>query len=286
MMLWRLIGLVMLPLPALGAGDLVYLTDMHRSEWHFSGSRVICDLSHQINEYGTAHFYQQAGGKLGFRIDSLQAVHKKSTAVMLETLPPWVEKKIDWHTEQVAVNTGMQPIRLDYRQSAWLLNTLDGGRYASFDFRDWESSKYNIRVSLNTVKFRTAYAEFRSCTNALLPYTFDDIRLSELRFPTNVHKLSKNNRRQLERLVTFIKETDEPIEVTIKGHADSIHTRRYNRTLSARRADSVYDYLVKSGVPKERVRKIAYGEKRPKASNKTASGRAVNRRVEVTLNWG
>jgi len=74
------------------------------------------------------------------------------------------------------------------------------------------------------------------------------------------------------------------LEVVIDvGHADSIGADAYNQKLSERRAGAVKAYLVSKGVQASRVYTEGKGEKQPLASNKTAEGRARNRRVEIEV---
>lgn len=69
--------------------------------------------------------------------------------------------------------------------------------------------------------------------------------------------------------------------ISVEGHADSTGTDAHNQRLSEQRADSVRDFIVAQGVAAARVRATGYGETRPKASNTTAEGRQLNRRVEI-----
>jgi OOP family OmpA-OmpF porin len=74
------------------------------------------------------------------------------------------------------------------------------------------------------------------------------------------------------------------LEVVIAiGHADSIGSDAYNQRLSVRRAESVKAYLVSKGIEGNRVYTEGKGEKQPVAENKTAGGRAKNRRVEIEV---
>ncbi len=73
------------------------------------------------------------------------------------------------------------------------------------------------------------------------------------------------------------------VKVIIEGHTDSIGSVEYNQKLSERRAKAVYDYFVSKGVAADRMKMVGYSELRPKASNKTAKGRAINRRVEINV---
>lgn len=74
------------------------------------------------------------------------------------------------------------------------------------------------------------------------------------------------------------------LEVVIAvGHTDSIGTDAYNQKLGLRRAEAVKAYLVSRGIEKNRVYTESKGERQPVADNKTAAGRAKNRRVEIEV---
>jgi outer membrane protein OmpA-like peptidoglycan-associated protein len=69
----------------------------------------------------------------------------------------------------------------------------------------------------------------------------------------------------------------------ISGHTDSAGDDEANQSLSERRAQTCYLYLMRKEVPPSRMSHTGYGESRPVASNSTAAGRAQNRRVEFEL---
>lgn len=71
------------------------------------------------------------------------------------------------------------------------------------------------------------------------------------------------------------------LQVDVAGHTDWVGTDGYNQGLSERRAGSVKQYLIRKGVDGARITTYAYGETRPKATNETDEGRALNRRAEV-----
>ena len=87
----------------------------------------------------------------------------------------------------------------------------------------------------------------------------------------------------LDRLVAFMNENKDK-KVALSGYTDNIGTEAYNLKLSDRRWMSVRDYVAKKGVESGRVSGQGFGESKPIADNKTAAGRAKNRRVEIKVN--
>ncbi|HQB22047.1 MAG TPA: OmpA family protein, partial [Bacteroidales bacterium] len=71
--------------------------------------------------------------------------------------------------------------------------------------------------------------------------------------------------------------------IEVRGHTDNVGTESYNRTLSMKRAQAVYDYLISSGIDKKRMKYRGFGTKVPVASNETEEGRSLNRRVEIMI---
>jgi len=71
--------------------------------------------------------------------------------------------------------------------------------------------------------------------------------------------------------------------IRVEGFTDSIGSASYNERLSERRADSVSNYLENLGVRGDRIDAIGYGESHARATNSTASGRQLNRRVEIHI---
>ncbi len=78
--------------------------------------------------------------------------------------------------------------------------------------------------------------------------------------------------------------TDNPtFKVDIEGHTDSTGSAEKNHVLSHDRANSVKAYLISKGVDESRMAIQGFGPDQPIAPNKTAAGRAKNRRVEMKL---
>lgn len=102
-------------------------------------------------------------------------------------------------------------------------------------------------------------------------------------FKTNDAVLLEIAKRQLSKVAEALQEQDESKKIVIEGHTDSRGSDRANRTLSQSRADSVRSYLISQGVSSGRITAIGKGESEPIANNKSADGRANNRRVEIIV---
>lgn len=106
------------------------------------------------------------------------------------------------------------------------------------------------------------------------------VQIEGANFDTNSARLLKSATPKLDDVVSFAaKYPDAKLEVS--GHTDNRGNKAYNQKLSERRADAVKEYLVKKGVAAGRISTKGYGFDQPVADNKTAEGRAKNRRVEI-----
>ncbi len=98
-------------------------------------------------------------------------------------------------------------------------------------------------------------------------------------FDFNKSNLTRNSVNILNRVAQQEYNLDDAL--LIRGHADHIGTVEYNHELGMRRAESVSQYLQQRNIDFERISLESKGKLEPIATNSTAEGRALNRRVEI-----
>ena len=101
-------------------------------------------------------------------------------------------------------------------------------------------------------------------------------------FDTGKSSFQKETNSILQAMTVIFKEYPKA-DFVIAGHTDSVGSDSSNQLLSERRASAVRDYLISNGIDAARLTSAGFGESKPIDSNTTRSGRANNRRVEVTL---
>jgi outer membrane protein OmpA-like peptidoglycan-associated protein len=103
-------------------------------------------------------------------------------------------------------------------------------------------------------------------------------------FETGKDVIKPESFKNLNDLVTILNDFPEA-SVEIQGHTDDVGADNANLLLSQSRANSVKKYLIEHGVSEGRLTANGYGETKPIADNKTAAGKALNRRVEFVLTY-
>lgn len=105
-----------------------------------------------------------------------------------------------------------------------------------------------------------------------------------VKFGFNRSNLSAEAKAALDAFAKTLLAENKNVYVEIQGHTDSIGSAEYNLSLGQARAEAVMRYLnMQHGFPLHRMSAISYGKFKPIADNKTAEGRAKNRRVTLVL---
>ena len=108
------------------------------------------------------------------------------------------------------------------------------------------------------------------------------INIGDLLFATGKYDLTEKARESLARIAGII-ESHPGLHLVVEGYTDNTGSPEFNEKLSNQRADAVHDFLIQQGVNPQDITAVGYGENFPVASNSTAQGRALNRRVELVV---
>jgi outer membrane protein OmpA-like peptidoglycan-associated protein len=101
-------------------------------------------------------------------------------------------------------------------------------------------------------------------------------------FASNSSNINSNFTSVLDSVSLVLEEYNQTI-IVVSGHTDSSGSAQHNQKLSEDRAGSVANYLRGQKILSDRLETVGFGETQPAVTNKTAAGRELNRRVEITL---
>ncbi len=102
-------------------------------------------------------------------------------------------------------------------------------------------------------------------------------------FDTGKATIQARSNALLDQIASILGSHPEIAQLQVEGHTDNTGDAAFNRTLSADRAKSVVDYLVKKGLVADRLKPVGFGPDRPAEDNATAKGKEANRRVEFNI---
>ena len=186
----------------------------------------------------------------------------------------------------VALQNGRQQALNQLKQRDGQIETLNQ-RVAELEGRTYKEKADKERLAaekrfnelFNKVQgyFSSDEAEVYKKVNTLV------IRLKAIRFPVGQAVIMPDNYALLKKVEMAIGTFGAP-DVVIEGHTDSTGSQAKNQQLSQSRADSVKQYLVANyTLPASKYTAVGYGSSRPLASNQTAAGRAINRRIDMVI---
>ena len=112
----------------------------------------------------------------------------------------------------------------------------------------------------------------------------ETIVVRDVHFEFNSAKLTAADKDKLNVIAARLKKDAANAQLKATGYTDSVGSDAYNLKLSKERAQSVVEYLIASGIPRNQFASVAgAGESSPVASNQTPEGRAQNRRTEIQI---
>ena len=170
-------------------------------------------------------------------------------------------------------------------QLAYLTNQRGEVAKQTIALRTAEGELKNAAAQRAQAKLDARDAQIAKLQNSLNAKQTDRgtlVTFGDVLFDFNKAELKGNAYPNITKLAQFLQENPER-KVIVEGYTDSVGSASYNQSLSERRANSVRMALVRAGVDPARIVAQGYGKEYPVADNSSNSGRAQNRRVEVTI---
>lgn len=272
-----LFSFALFPLQRMADAEL-FRAELDQSEWLFSGSPFLCELSHVVPRFGKVHFLAEAGEPLRLAVESAWMNDFTGSLTLTALPPPWDKTRKPVPIGSILLRKENRPVEKNVLQ---LMERMQEGYWAEVNLQRPEHAPWVIQ--LTGVGFGTTYRLFNQCRTALLPANFDQLRQSTLNYASGKTQLTEQQRDELESIVRYVLADPKVARIEIDGHTDRTGRPLTNRDVSERRANRVRDYFLERGVSKKRLAVRYHGSRYPLNSGKTNDMKAKNRRVDIRL---
>lgn len=182
--------------------------------------------------------------------------------------------------EQVAEATRATDVKIGEVQKQVEATQMD---VATLKQADAEQNERIARLSETAQEALTRAQEAGKLAQGKLLY---EVTLTDeaVKFGFDRADLSTEAKAALDAFAARLKAENQNVYVEIQGHTDGIGSAKYNMSLGQSRAEAALRYLnTQHGIPLHRMTSISYGQSKPIADNRTAQGRAQNRRVTLVV---
>ncbi|MBU6952430.1 OmpA family protein [Hahella sp. HN01] len=264
---------------------MTFSAGIEKSQWYLSSSIFECALTHNIPQYGRAVFYREAGESLRFYLDTSRNPMREGEAALVLEAPRWRPGISVRDLGYVAVLDKPHPITVDNPKAEQMMDSLLEGMMPTFTRR----ARFNddtVRVEVSSINFSRYYEDYLSCVSGLLPVNFRQVERTAVFFKLDESVLTDQDKRELDKVVLYVKADPSVTAIFVDGHTDSTGRRIYNRRLSKDRAEAVTAYLTEKGVTSEKITTRYHGERYPVVKNAGPKELARNRRATVRLERG
>lgn len=281
--LWCKTALLAMGLAATTAGGATFESAIADATWHLDVSPFECRLWQDIPLYGAAVFSRRAGEEPLFYLQQENRQLAPGQAQVVAQNPVWEERPGVRELGRVEVVEGERPVQLNWRDSQQLMAALHSGKRLVFARSAWYGEDTPVRIMVEPVRFRSALDDYHRCQANLLPVNYDQVARTALYFELAQDELTDQEVRKLDELSLYAQTDKNVTRIFIDGHTDAVGLRAANLELSRQRAERVAQYLLDRGLPETLLTVRWHGERYPVASNQTAEGRGMNRRVSVRI---
>ncbi|MFP5506498.1 MAG: OmpA family protein [Gammaproteobacteria bacterium] len=251
---------------ATAAVDAQYGAGLEQSVWQVASGKHRCVLSHDIPHLGQARFTQVAGQPMKFSLVVPPEGQYAQQAVLRAIPPLWRHDRQAAVLGGQALNARRPALQLDPDTSLRLYQTLEEGMFAEVLFVDAADARLTVRVTVSAVRFRTVLKAFQTCQAGLIepppePAAKKSVARAAAKvtarhpvsFAPNSFELTDGTRELLLELAREYRTGNSTQRILIAGHSDAQDAPSVAGRLAARRAQEIRGFLVRRGLPAERI---------------------------------
>ncbi len=263
---------------ALG-GERFFGADPVQSDWSFERGPGQCRLLHTVPALGRARFSQHADSPLMFELEILRGDLEAGEATLRVVPPEWRPGHAIEEIGGASLERGAGRLRIFAADAERMLAELEEGLHPAVFFGGGPGAA----ALISAVRFTPAFDRFLECRGDLRGIDTTALRNGTVRYRSGEVAPTGQAERSLRAIARFVAAGPPERRVLVAAYTDDRGTEAVNRRISLRRAQAVRDFLLAEGVPARQISITGLGEARPLASNRTAAGRDLNRRVELQV---
>ncbi|XOV82965.1 MAG: OmpA family protein [bacterium] len=253
------------------------------SGWQYSQQQGNCTLSLPIHAYGEARFVADGIEPAGFELQANKDMHKAGALSVNSYAPAWHPAAPTRQTlgNLTHIEGGGAVARAAL--AADMLLALQQGLHLELTGGAWFDESAQVAIELAAMNMRAEFAAFLACAQTHISVAWQTLSRTRITYDIAQHQLNDNGRRQLRALAQYVLQDPAVDKVFVDGHTDNNGGDLANRKLAKARATEVASYLQSQGLRADQIVVRFHGAAYPVADNKTAQGRAQNRRTTVRL---
>lgn len=259
------------------AGNDRYGASMEASAWAVQGGKDKCILSHSVPQLGEARFIQSAGNTLSF---SLVVPQESQFAKQVS----WRVVPLPWKLDAAAADLGHQSLPgnnktlvLSPEDSLHLYLEFERGMSTDFVFSDGSHDRSAVTVTVSAVRFTGQIQAFQTCVAGLIKLAGGSGKRESgkvvaefpVPFAANSYELEADARKILGDLARDYRIGKSRNRILVAGHTDAQESPDSTARLALRRAREIKGYLVRRGLPADRI-EIRSAGKRIMAAGESA----------------
>jgi outer membrane protein OmpA-like peptidoglycan-associated protein len=268
---------------SIAAAEVIRFAPAWDKGWQHIEREGTCILALPIVAYGEARFVADGIEPTGFELQANKDMHKAG-ALSVRSYAP------SWHPDAPARQALGRMTHIEgggavarTALAADMLLALQQGLHLELAGTAWFNDGSEVSIELAAINMRSEFASFLACAQTHIKVAWQTLSRTRITYDIAQHQLNDNGRRQLRALAQYVLQDPAVDKVFVDGHTDNNGSHLANRKLAKARATEVATYLQNQGLRAEQIVVRFHGAAYPVADNKTAQGRAQNRRTTVRL---